>query len=156
MEMGLGDDEGYPYSGVVDFIDPTIDAGTGTGRLRATCANPDGVIAPGLFIRVRIPHGRRADALVVPERAVGSDQGKPFVLVVGEGGRVERRAARPGSDLGAGRVVESGVGPDDRVVVEGLLKARPGIKVSPKDRPAGEAAPAEGNAATRTSEANGS
>lgn len=156
MEMGLAEDEGYPYAGVVDFIDPTIDAGTGTGRLRATFPNADGVVAPGAFIRVRIPYEHRADALLVPERAVGSDQGGAFVLVVGEGGQVERRAVRTGSDLGADRVIESGVGPDDRVVVEGLLRARPGIKVSPKDRPSGEGAPAGGSAATLTSEADGS
>lgn len=141
MEMGLGEDEGYTYRGVVDFIDPTVDTGTGTGRLRATFANPKGLVAPGVFIRVRIPSERRENALLVPDRAVGSDQGGPFLLIVGAGEKVERRTVRPGSADGQDRVIESGVGRDDRVVVEGLLRARPGLKVSPKPRADVGAAP---------------
>ena len=134
MEMGLGDESGYPHVGVLDYADPTVDVGTGTGRLRGSFPNAEGVIAPGLFVRVRIPLRTRDDALLVPDRAVGSDQGGAFVLVVGEGDKVERRSVQTGADVGDGRVIESGVNPDDRVVVEGLLRARPGLTVSPKLR----------------------
>lgn len=132
MEMGLGDDLDYPHRGTLDYADPSVDAGTGTGRVRGSFANPDGLIVPGLFVRVRIPYERREAALLVPARALGIDQGGPFLLVVGEGDKVERRAVRPGRAVGPDRVIESGVAPEDRVVVEGLLRARPGLKVAPR------------------------
>jgi len=132
MEMGLGDDPGYPHHGTLDYSDPSVDAGTGTGRVRGSFPNPDRVIVPGLFVRVRIPYERQEAALLVPARALGTDQGGPFLLVIGEQDKVERRPVRPGRAVGPNRVIESGIGPEDRVVVEGLLRARPGLKVAPR------------------------
>jgi RND family efflux transporter MFP subunit len=132
MEMGLGDEEGYPHIGQIDYIDPSVDTGTGTVRTRGVFKNLDRAITPGLFVRVRLPYEQRNDALLVPDRALGSDQGGTYLLVVGEGDKVERRAIKPGTEVGANRVVEGKIGPNDRIVVEGLLRARPGLKVVPK------------------------
>ncbi len=84
MELGLGYEQGYPYVGQVDYADPSIDTGTGTIRMRGLFANPDGAITPGLFVRVRMPVETRPDALLVPDRALGSDQGGVYLLVVGK------------------------------------------------------------------------
>jgi membrane fusion protein (multidrug efflux system) len=132
IEMGLGNEEGYPHQGRVDYSDPSVDAGTGTVRLRGVFPNPDGLITPGLFVRVRLPFERHEDALLVPDRALGSDQSGPFLLVVGEGDKVERRPVRLGTEIDGMRVVDGKISPDERVVVDGLLRARPGLKVTPK------------------------
>ena len=133
MEMGLGDEEGYPHKdGKLDYTDPSVDISTGTIRTRGVFPNPEGAITPGLFVRARLPYEKREDALLVPDRAVGSDQGGSYLLIVGKDDKVERRSVKPGAEVGKNRVVESGLGPDDRVVVEGLLRARPGLKVNPK------------------------
>jgi len=132
MEMGLGNEEGYPHSGHVDYFDPSIDTGTGTVRIRGVFPNTDGVISPGLFVRTRIPLERREDALLVPERAVSSDQAGQYLLIVGNDDKVERRAIKLGTTVGSLREVEGEVQLDDRIVVDGLLRARPGLKVQPK------------------------
>jgi RND family efflux transporter MFP subunit len=132
MEMGLGNEEGYPHEGRVDYADPSIDTGTGTIRVRGVFPNPDGAITPGLFVRIRLPAELHEDALLVPDRSLGSDQSGPYLLVVGKDDKVERRAVIPGTVVGGMRLVEGKIGPDDRVVVDGLLRARPGLKVSPK------------------------
>jgi membrane fusion protein (multidrug efflux system) len=139
MEMGLGNEEGYPHRGQVDYSDPSIDTGTGTVRVRGIFPNPGGLITPGLFVRTRVPFERRDDALLVPDRALGADQGGPYLLVVGKDSKVERRAIRPGIQVGGLRVVDGKIGPEDRVVVEGLLRARPGLEVKPKLEEAAEA-----------------
>ena len=151
MELGLGYEQGYPFHGRVDYADPSIDTGTGTIRMRGLFANPAGAITPGLFVRVRLPVETRPDALLVPERALGSDQGGSFLLVVGKDDKVERRSVKPGPEVGPMRVVDGEVGPADRVVVDGLLRARPGLKVTPK----AEAPPAPAAAvATAKTESN--
>jgi RND family efflux transporter MFP subunit len=132
MEIGLANESGYPHMGRLDYADPSVDTGTGTVRVRGIFPNPDGAISPGLFVRTRMPTERREDALLVPDRALGSDQGGPYLLVVGKDDKVERRAVRPGTVVDGLRVVDGQVGPDDRVVVDGLLRARPGLPVKPK------------------------
>jgi RND family efflux transporter MFP subunit len=132
IEMGLGDEDGYPHEGRVNYADPSVDVGTGTLRVRGIFPNPDRTITPGLFVRVRLPFERREDALLVPDRALGSDQGGPYLLVVGKDDKVERRAVRPGVEVDGMRVVDGKIAPGDRVVVEGLQRARPGLKVTPK------------------------
>ena len=77
MELGLADEHDYPHHGQVDYQDPAVDPGTGTIRMRGIFANRDGSILPGFFVRVRIPAGRADDSLLVPERALGSDQSGP-------------------------------------------------------------------------------
>jgi RND family efflux transporter MFP subunit len=151
MEMGLGDEEGFPHQGRVDYADPSVDTGTGTIRARGIFSNPDGAITPGLFVRTRVAFERREDALLVPDRSLGSDQSGTYLLVVGEGDKVERRSVNPGTEVGGLRVVDGKIGPDDRVVVEGLLRARPGLKVTPKLEVAAEAVAAAGTSAEVTS-----
>lgn len=133
MEMGLGDEEGYPHPGRIDYTDPSVDTSTGTIRMRGVFANPKGVVIPGMFARVRIPIETVQEALLVPERALGSDQAGIFLLVVGPEDKVERRAVKTGVEDDGMRVVSGQVGPSDRIVVDGLLRARPGLKVSPKE-----------------------
>lgn len=145
MEMGLGGEQGYPHRGRVDYTDPSVDTGTGTLRVRGIFDNAKSEVTPGLFARVRIPIATVGDALLVPDRALGSDQAGSFLLVVGKEDKVERRTIRPGAVDEGMRVVSGQVGPDDRVVVDGLLRARPGMKVSPKaeEAPAGPVAAAD-------------
>jgi RND family efflux transporter MFP subunit len=132
MEMKLGEERAYPYEGRVDYIDPSVDTGTGTVRVRGVFANPGATITPGLFVHVRMPFEKRQDALLVPDRALGADQAGPFLLVVGEGDKVERRAVEPGTVEAGLREVTGAIGADDRVVVDGLLRARPGLQVAPR------------------------
>jgi membrane fusion protein (multidrug efflux system) len=136
MELGLADERGYPHRGHEDYQEPAADPGTGTVKLRGIFANPDGVILPGFFVRVRIPAGRPHDALLVPERALGTDQSGPFLLVVGRDNVVEYRPVNAGRRIDDMRVVDGKIGQDDRVVVEGLLRARPHQKVNPVFAPA--------------------
>ena len=132
LELGLANEQGFPHMGQVDYTDPGIDPGTGTIRARGIFPNPDGTIVPGLFVRLRVPFETKGDALLVPERALGADQAGRYLLVVGKDNVVERRAVEVGTGVGGLRVVEGKIGPNDLVVVEGLQRARPGLKVNPK------------------------
>ena len=142
MELGLSNEVGYPHAGKIDYIDPSVDTSSGTVRTRGIFTNDRNLILPGLFVRVRMPFEHKDNALLVPDRALGSDQSGPYLLVVGKEDKVERRAIRPGTEQGGHRVVEGEIGPDDRVVVDGLLRARPGLKVNPKLESAPTATPA--------------
>jgi RND family efflux transporter MFP subunit len=132
MEMGLGDEEGYPHLGHADYTDPVVDQGTGTVRIRGVFPNLGSVIAPGQFVRVRMPIERREDALLVPSRALGFDQIGEYLLVVDKDNLVQRRSVKAGTEVDGMRVVDGMIDPADRVVVDGLLRARPGLKVNPK------------------------
>ncbi len=131
MEMALADETGYPHLGVADYTDPIVDAGTGTVRIRGVFPNPDGAIVPGLFVRVRLPLEIRENALLVPSRALSSDQSGEYLLVVGKDNVVERRGVKVGTEVDGMRVVDGEIGPNDKVVVDGLLQARPGTSVVP-------------------------
>jgi membrane fusion protein (multidrug efflux system) len=135
MELGLAGERGYPHRGRADYQEPAADPGTGTVKLRGIFPNSDGAILPGFFVRVRIPAGRPHDALLVPERALGNDQSGAFLLVVGRDDVVEYRPVKAGPRIDEMRVVEGNIGPEDRVVVEGLLRARPRLKVNPISLP---------------------
>lgn len=144
MEIGLGDEEGHPHKGVTEYTDPSVDAGTGTVRVRGIFANPGGAITPGLFVRVRLPIVERSGTLLVPGRALGADQGGSYLLVVGKDDLVERRQVKEGSEVDGLRVVDGKIAPTDLVVIDGLQRARPGMKVKPKpaSEPVAAAAPA--------------
>ncbi|MFO0899041.1 MAG: efflux RND transporter periplasmic adaptor subunit [Pirellulales bacterium] len=131
VEMGLDGDQ-YPHQGTIDYRDPAIDSGTGTIRMRGLFANPRGEILPGTFARLRLALDQQHNALLVPERALGTDQSGQYLLVAGKDDVVEYRAVKVGSRVGDLRVVEGPIGPQDRVIVEGLLRARPNMKVVPK------------------------
>jgi membrane fusion protein (multidrug efflux system) len=132
IDLGLLNETGFPHPGRVDYVDPSVDPSTGTIQARGVFPNPDHTIIPGLFVRIRVPLQEKKDALLVPERALGRDPAGPFVLIVGSDNVVEQRAVTLGQEEGWMRVIESGLKPDDLVVIEGLQKARPGLKVNPK------------------------
>lgn len=147
VELGLASQEGFPNQGQIDYSDPGLDSGTGTLRVRGVFPNSERLLLPGMFVRMRVPVAERADALLVPERALGTDQSGQYLLVVGANNKVEYRPVKIGVAVDSLRVVEGQIGPDDKVIVEGLLRARPGAEVTPM--PA--AAPAAVTAATTTS-----
>jgi len=132
LEMGLVDETGYPHKGRVDYSDPTVDPSTGTVQARGIFENPDKKIVPGLFVRLRTPLEERKNGLLVPERAVASDQAGRYVLVVKSDDTVERRGVQVGTAENGWVVIDEGLKADDRVIVDGLQKALPGSKVSAK------------------------
>jgi RND family efflux transporter MFP subunit len=131
VEVGLQTEDGYPHQGKLDYIAPTVDPSTGTLAARAILPNADRVISPGNFARVRIP-SQPHEALLVPDVALGSDQGGRYVLVVNKDNVVEQRHVEPRQLVGELRVIEHGVTKDDRVVVGGIMGAIPGQKVEPQ------------------------
>jgi RND family efflux transporter MFP subunit len=144
VEVALVADEGFPRQGVLDFVDVAAAATTGTIRCRAELPNADELVLPGMFVRARLPAGDPQPAVLVPERAIGLDQGRRYLCVVGPDDRVEHRTVELGSREGDLRVITKGLTGDERIVVEGLQKARAGAVVRPVE-PAGE--PAAGAAA---------
>jgi RND family efflux transporter MFP subunit len=132
VKIGVADEDGYSLSGIISVIDNRVAAGTGTLRVWATVENPKTMLSSGMFVRIRLPVGKPKPALLVPEEALGSDQGQRYVLVLNEKDEVVYRAVKLGPQVERLRVIESGVGPDDRVIVSGLQRVRPGVKVSPK------------------------
>jgi membrane fusion protein, multidrug efflux system len=135
VDVGLVTDEGYPHRGVLDFVDVAVKAATGTVRCRAILANPDGLIAPGMFVRVRMPFGSATPSLLVADRAIGTDQSRKYVAVVGSDNRVVHRTVRPTFIDGGLRVVADGLAASDRVVIAGLQRAREGAVVRPTEAP---------------------
>ncbi|MGD9634549.1 MAG: efflux RND transporter periplasmic adaptor subunit [Pirellulales bacterium] len=132
VELGLSNEPGYPHRGAVDYHDPQVDPGTSTIQIRGVFPNEDSAILPGMFVRVRIPYQQRANALLVPERALSIDQVGNFLLVVGQEDKVEYRPVQVGAAIDGYRVVSGQIAANDRVITEGLLRARPGMKVTPK------------------------
>ncbi len=132
MEVGLQIESGYPHQGRLDYASPTINQSTGTLAVRGVVPNPDRVLLPGYFVRVRVPFDQQQSAALVPDTALGSDQGGRYVLVVSGENVVEQRKVETGPLDGDLRVIESGLKPDDRVVTAGLLRAVPGQKVDPQ------------------------
>ena len=131
VDVALVTDEGFPRRGMLAFVDIAVRASTGTVRCRAILDNPDRLIAPGMFCRVRLPFGDPAEAILVPDRAIGIDQGRRTVAVVGADDRVTIREITPGKLDGQLRVVTKGLAAGDRVVVSGLQRVRDGAVVRP-------------------------
>ncbi|RZS80915.1 efflux RND transporter periplasmic adaptor subunit [Pigmentiphaga kullae] len=150
--LGLANEEGHPRKGTVSFIDNRLDVASGTIRVRAVFDNPDGQLIPGLYARVQLGGGKPRDALLIDERAVGTDQDKRFVLVLDEGNRTRYREVRLGTASGGLRVVDDGLKAGERIVVNGLQRVRPGEPVTPREVPmagqpgrfAGDGPPADG------------
>jgi len=140
FEMGLADDSGYPHAGRLDFLENQLDPDTGTILVRGVFPNPDKKVFPGLFARVRVPVDVKEDALLVPEEALGMDQRGRFLLTVNDENVVEYRSVETGALLDGMRVVLQGISASDRVVVNGLQRARPGAKVSPAEASGKESA----------------
>jgi RND family efflux transporter MFP subunit len=132
IEVGLQTDQGYPYRGTLNYVAPSIDRATGTLGVRAILPNREQVLVPGNFVRVRIGAADEHDSLLVPDDALGTDQGGRYLLVLDKNNTVEQRKVTIGPRVGDLRVIESGLKPDDRVVVAGILRAVPGQKVDPQ------------------------
>lgn len=136
VEMSIGGKEVYDFIGDLDFAESSLDPDTGTLELRARFANPaepQPVLLPGLFVRLRIPVAQRRDMPLVTERAIGLDQAGRYVYVVGADNVVEKRPIVAGQLIDGLRVVESGLAPGDKVVVNGIQRARHGAKVDPEE-----------------------
>lgn len=138
VEMGLSDETGYPHEGTIDFADNQIDTSTGTLLIRGVFANPQPyVLAPGLFVRIRVPIGTQTNAVLVPDRAIATDQQGKYLLVVQTDHTVEHRSVSVGSVVAGDMcIVNSGIKPGEQFIVEGLQFARPGLKVNPVMKPA--------------------
>jgi len=132
VEVGLQTESGFPHKGNLDYVSPTLNQSTGTLAVRGVLPNPDRVLLPGFFVRVRVPFDEQKNALLVPDVALGSDQSGRYVLVVNGENVVEQRKVQTGPLEGDLRVIESGLKADDRVVTAGLLRAIPGQKVDPQ------------------------
>ncbi len=129
--IGLQNQQGYPNQGTLDFIDTGLSTSSGTMLMRAGVTNQDRALLPGFFTRVRIPLGQPQPMLVIPNSAIGNDQEGDYVLVVEAGEVVARRAVVKGPQTEAGRAIRTGLSSSDRVIINGQMNARPGIKVTP-------------------------
>jgi len=130
--VGLSDEKDYPHVGVLDFADNEISSSTGTIAMRAIFKNDDRTMFPGLFARVRIPLGAPKPMLVIPNSAIGNDQQGDYVFVLDAHDVVARRAIVKGPVTPEGCAIRSGLADSDRVVINGILNARPGEKVAPQ------------------------
>ena len=139
VEVALQTDTGYPHRGTLDYVAPTVDQSTGTLPARAVFQNANALLLPGYFVRVRIPRGQAATALLVPDVALGSDQGGRYVLTVDKDNVVQQRKVEIGPLVDTMRVIEKGINADDRIIVSGLLRAIPGQKVDPQTQSASNA-----------------
>jgi multidrug efflux system membrane fusion protein len=128
VSIAVAGETGFPHHGVIDFVDNQINAATGTLSVRGSFPNADGNLLPGMFVRMQIPVSGEVDALLITDRAVGSDQGQKFVYVV-NGDKTERRPVTLGPVSDGLRVVTQGLKADDQVIIDGLMKVRPGLPV---------------------------
>lgn len=127
--IGLATEEGYPHEGIIDFVNNRVDPLTGTITVRGVFKNADRYLTPGLFLRVRVPIGPPYRALLVTERALGTDQGQKYLLVVDDKNEVHYRAVKVGPLRDGLRVIEEGITADDWVIVNGLQRVRAGVTV---------------------------
>ncbi len=148
-ELALVNEKDFPHRGRVDFFDNMVDEKTGTMRMRGVFDNANCVLVPGMFAQVRVPAGPPEKALLIPAVAVGSDQGNKFVLVVNQESVVQPRPIQIGRQHGTMLAVTDGLTPQDQVVVNGLMMARPGSKVEVVDPSAQTTPGASGDAKTQ-------
>ena len=139
VRIALADEKEFSREGKMDFVDNRLDPQTGTLRGRAVVDNSDGLLTPGLFVRVQLKGRGPYSALLIPDEAIGTDQSKRFVMVVDKEGLAQRRFVTTGRLHEGLRAVEEGLTAEDRVIVGGLIRARPGMPVKVK-----EASPAKG------------
>ena len=135
VALKLIDENDFDHQGRMDFVDNVIDRSTGTIRGRAVFANPNEVFTPGMFARVRVPGSPPYEALLVPDAAIGTEQARRFVMVVDAQDTARPKYVTLGQLTSDNlRVIKDGIGPDDRIVVSGLMQARPGQKVRPEEQ----------------------
>ncbi|HVM96638.1 MAG TPA: efflux RND transporter periplasmic adaptor subunit [Candidatus Acidoferrales bacterium] len=130
--IGLADEDGFPHEGTMDFVDNQLDRGTGTIIGRALLPNPDLLLSPGMFARMRLPGSGQYHALLLPDEAVGTDQSQKFVYVVDNANKAQYRTVETGPLVDGLRVVRGGLSPEEWVIVNGVQRARTGITVDPQ------------------------
>jgi RND family efflux transporter MFP subunit len=133
--LGLANEEGFPHRGYVDFIDNRLNPEAGTIRVRAVFSNKEHRFTPGLFARIRLVGSGSYSATLVLDRAIGTDQDKKFVLVLKPDSTVDYRSVKLGRLVDGLRVVDSGLKPGEQIVINGLQRVRPGMKVAPTTAP---------------------
>ncbi|HEX2605197.1 MAG TPA: efflux RND transporter periplasmic adaptor subunit, partial [Oxalicibacterium sp.] len=132
VQMGLTSETGYPREGHIKSFDNRLDNGSGTIRVRAVFDNENGALTPGMFARVRTGTAHAENALLVDDRAIGTDQDKKYVMVVGADNKAVYRPVTLGPMVDGLRIVRSGVKKDERIVVDGLQRIRPNDTVAPE------------------------
>jgi len=140
VQLGLANEEGWPHLGLMDFVDNQLNPTTGTIRARAVFDNKEGYFTPGMFARIRLLGSGEYEALLIEDRAVGTDQSQKFVFVVGADNKVEYRAVKLGRLVDGLRVVRDGVKAGETIIVNGLQRVRPGAPVTPTLETMGAAA----------------
>lgn len=134
-ELGLSNQQGFPRKGQVDFVDNVLSPDTGTIRARGTFSNEDKLMAPGFFGRLRIPGSGEYDALLIRDEAIGSDQGRAFVFVIGKDGKAEYRPVETGPMEDGLRIIRSGLKADEKIAINGIISLRNGTTVNAEDGP---------------------
>jgi multidrug efflux system membrane fusion protein len=142
VHMAVGNDDEFKHDGYMDFVDNRVDAGTGTLLGRAVFPNPDRFLVPGMFVRVRLVGTNTYRGALINDRAILTDQDRRYVLVVGEGDKLEYRAVTVGPMIDGLRAVREGLKPGERIIVNGLQRVRPGMVVKPRMVPMEGEAPA--------------
>jgi RND family efflux transporter MFP subunit len=132
VELQLADEDGYPHRGHIESFDNQLDPQTGSILLRAVFPNSAGRIVPGLFARIRVPASEQYTALLIEERAIGTDQAQKFVLTLTETNTVAYRSVKLGPLVDGKRIVRAGLDADEQIVVNGLQRVRPGMPVTPQ------------------------
>ena len=132
VEAKLPDEDQWLHKGTLEFLDNQVNETSGTIRARATFANPDGTFTPGQFGHIRVPGSELYEAILLPETAIVTDQSQKIALVVGDDGTVGVKILRVGPSYNGMRIIREGLSPTDKVVIDGLLRARPGSKVTPQ------------------------
>ena len=141
VELQLADEEGFPHQGHIESFDNRLDPNTGSILLRAVFPNSDGRIVPGLFARIRVPLSERHSALLVSERAIGTDQAQKYVLTLTGTNTVAYQSVELGPLIEGKRIVRSGLEAGQQIVVNGLQRVRPGMPVTPLEEVAGSGGP---------------
>lgn len=131
-QLALTDETDFPHPGTLDYISPREDAATGTVSLRGVFANPDGLLSPGFFARMRVGGIAPYPGILLPDQAIATDQSQRFVWVVNQDNQVEYRKVVLGAHIGQSRVITEGLKPEEWIVVEGLQKLKSGLKVEPE------------------------
>jgi RND family efflux transporter MFP subunit len=134
VELQLADESEFPHQGYIESFDNKLDPATGSILLRAVFPNSDGRIVPGLFARIRIPLSERHTALLVDERAIGTDQANKFVLTLSPTNTVQYQAVKLGPLIDGQRVIRSGLDAGEQIVMNGLARVRPGMPVTPEEQ----------------------
>ena len=131
VRMGLANEQGYPHLGYLDFIDNSLDPRTGTIRARAVFSNKDRLFTPGLFARVQLIESGTINAVLVRDGAIGTDQDRKFVYVLKPDSTIDYRGVELGRIVDGLRIIRKGLTPGELVVINGLQRVRPGVKVTP-------------------------